>query len=130
MGERHHIDHASLPMFERHAFVAVTSQDLARSREFWVDILGCAVVEERPGASLTVDAGGLRLRLDAGSGRGPGAAGPDPSIGLKVPSVQEAIDALNEAGLEQYPPIERGERGAFAIVRDPEGRAVILTEGD
>jgi catechol 2,3-dioxygenase-like lactoylglutathione lyase family enzyme len=115
-------------MFERHSFVAVTSRDLARSREFWVDIFGCAAVEERPGEFLTVDVGGLRLRLRAEDGREHVVAGLDPSLALKVASVQDAIDALNEAGLEQYPSIQRGEQGAYAILRDPEGRAVILTE--
>jgi catechol 2,3-dioxygenase-like lactoylglutathione lyase family enzyme len=115
---------------ERYAFVALTTTDLARQRAFWVDRMGFAVTEERPGEFFLVDAGGLRLCVDLADGDVHVAGGTDPVIGLKVGRLEEALATLRERGVSPAAPPAAGERGRYAVVRDPDGRAVILTEAD
>jgi catechol 2,3-dioxygenase-like lactoylglutathione lyase family enzyme len=52
-------------MFERYSFVAITTKDLSAARRFWVEQLGFRVTEESPSEFFIVDAGGLRLCVDA-----------------------------------------------------------------
>lgn len=117
-------------MFDRCSFVAVTTRDLARARRFWVEGLGCRVTEEEPGGHLIVDAGGLRLCIDLEDGDLHRAGGSDPVVGLKVTDLTATLRALASRGL----PAERGPlpgtRGAWALLRDPDGRGVVLTEAD
>lgn len=119
-------------MFQRYAFVAMTSSDLARARAFWSDTLGFAVTEEKVGEYFIVDAGGLRLCVDADDGEvhRAGARGADPTIGLRVASLAETLARLEERGVRPEGGPVDGERGAHAIIRDPDGRAVVLTEHD
>ncbi len=117
-------------MFERYSFVAVTTRDIDAARRFWVDRLGFAVTEEEPGHFFIVDAGGLRLCVDLEDGEVHRAGGMDPVIGLKVRSVDQTLAALAERGVHctKAPATHRG--GRYAELRDPDGRAVILTESD
>lgn len=117
-------------MFDRYAFVALTSTDLAAARQFWVDLLGCAVTEERSGEYFIVDAGGLRLCIDLADDRAHIAGRTDPTIGLKVRSVSEALLALARRGLTEPSDIVTTAKGSHAIIHDPDGRAVVLTEVD
>jgi catechol 2,3-dioxygenase-like lactoylglutathione lyase family enzyme len=117
-------------MFERYSFVAITTTDLARARSFWVDQLGFSVTEEKPGHFFIVDAGGLRLCVDLADGEIHLAGGTDPVIGLKVTSVEKTLALLSERGVQSEHEVVRGERGSYALLRDPEGRAVIVTEAD
>lgn len=117
-------------MFDRYAFVAVTSPDLGAARRFWVDQLGCAITEDRPGEFFIVDAGGRRLCIDRPDGRVHRAGGSDPTIGLKVESVDAALDALAAHGWEGRPQTVQAGSGRYAVIHDPDGHAVILTESD
>ncbi len=117
-------------MFERYSFVAITTADLARARGFWVDRLGFAVTEEEPGHHFLVDAGGLRLCVDASDGDVHVAGGADPVIGLKVASLSDALAALAERGVRPARGPVTGRRGSHAELRDPDGRTVIVTEVD
>ena len=117
-------------MFERYSFVAITSADLERSKRFWEGVLGCHVTEDKPGAFFIVDAGGPRLCVDAEDGNTHVVGSTDPTIGLKVSSVQQSLAALNSRGLNQHPEIVHAKRGAYAILRDPEGHSIVLTEAD
>jgi catechol 2,3-dioxygenase-like lactoylglutathione lyase family enzyme len=109
-----------MTLFERYAFVAITSTDLAAARRFWVDQLGCAVTEDRPGEFFIVDAGGLRLCIDRPDGGVHRAGGSDPTIGLKVAAVDAVLTALAARRWEERPQIVHAGRG----------RSVMLTEGD
>lgn len=117
-------------MFDRYSFVALTSTDLAAAQHFWVELLGCAVTEHRAGEFFIVDVGGLRLCVDLADGKTHFAGSTDPTIGLKVGSVKEALLALANRGLREAPPIVTTAKGSYTIIHDPDGRAVVLTEAD
>jgi catechol 2,3-dioxygenase-like lactoylglutathione lyase family enzyme len=88
--------------------------------------LGLAFVEERHGAGPThyaCDRDGFVLEIYP-STRDP-AVGWD-SLGIAVPSIQAAIDALVAEGFMAPPPTPVG--GPRAYVRDPDGRTVMLAE--
>ena len=116
--------------FERCSFVAVTARDLAGSRTFWVDQLGLSVTEEETGHFFIVDAGGLRLCVDTEDGDIHKRGGTDPVIGLKVSSVAKTLRDLEKRGVRPSKGPVPGRRGAWAVIRDPDGRAVVLTEAD
>jgi catechol 2,3-dioxygenase-like lactoylglutathione lyase family enzyme len=117
-------------MFERYAFVAVTTRDLDRARAFWAGQLGFQVTEEKPGQFFMVDAGGLRLCVDLADGETNTGGGGDPEIGFRVRSVAETIALLQDRGLTPVKGPVTDERGCWAAIRDPDGRAIILTETD
>jgi YD repeat-containing protein len=118
-------------MLEHYSFVAITTRDLERARAFWIGQLGFRILKEMPGKFFMIDAGGLRLCVDVEHGDEHVAAGSDPAIGFRVPSVDQAAAFLRERGL----PIARhsadgDEHGRWIEIRDPDGRAVILAEAD
>jgi catechol 2,3-dioxygenase-like lactoylglutathione lyase family enzyme len=114
----------------RYSFVALTTTDLSRQRTFWVDQLGFEVTEEKPGEFFIVNAGGLRLCVDLADGDVHIAGGKDPVIGLKVDSAMKALAVLASRGVAVTGEPKSEQRGSYAVVRDPDGRAVILTEAD
>ena len=117
-------------MIDRYSFVALSTTDLDRQRAFWVDQLGFPIREESPDEFFIVDAGGLRLCIDLADGDIHVAGGKDPVIGLKVDSVRRTLAALAGRGVEVPREPATAERGSYAVIRDPDGRAVILTETD
>jgi catechol 2,3-dioxygenase-like lactoylglutathione lyase family enzyme len=117
-------------MIIRYSFVALTTVDLARQRAFWVDQLGFEISEEAPGEFFIVDAGGLRLCVDVADGDVHVAGGKDPVIGLKVDSVRKTLAALADRGVAAAAEPVSAQRESYAVVHDPDGRAVILTEAD
>lgn len=117
-------------MFERYSFVALTTIDLGAARRFWVAQMGCIVTEEREAEFFIVNVGGLRLCIDVADGKTHRAGSTDPTIGLKVTSVKETLAALAKRGLNEEAEIVAAARGNYAIIRDPEGRAIVLTEAD
>jgi len=116
-------------LFERHAFVALTTRDLARARRFWVDALGFPLLQDEPGHFM-VDAGGVRLCVDTADGDLHREGSTDPVVGLRVPSLEAALAALAKRGVrpEKGPTPSRG--GSWALLRDPDGRGVVVTEYD
>ena len=110
--------------------MALTTVDLGRQRTFWVDQLGFTILEEEPGEFFIVDAGGLRLCVDLADGDVQVAGGKDPVIGLKVDSVRQTLATLASHGVTVPEKPTSAQRGSYAVVRDPDGRAVILTEAD
>ena len=117
-------------MFERYSFVAITTLDLDRARSFWVDALGFPITEEKAGHFFIVDAGGLRLCIDLADDEIHKIGGSDPIIGLKVQSVSETVRQLAARGIQCESTSSTGGRGNYATIRDPDGRAVIITESD
>ena len=117
-------------MFERYSFVAVTTANLDSARVFWSQGMGCAITEDKPGEFFMADVGGLRLCVDRADGTAHKSPGSDPIIGLKVKSVRDALLTFSRRGIT----IERGpvntERGAYAELRDPDGRLIVVTEMD
>lgn len=117
-------------MIVRYSFVALTTGDLARQRSFWVDQLGFEISEEAPGAFFIINAGGLRLCVDLADGDVHLTGGTDPVIGLKVDSVSKTLAELAGRGVAVPEQPISAQRGSYAVIRDPDGRAVILTEAD
>jgi predicted enzyme related to lactoylglutathione lyase len=117
-------------MIERYSFVAITTTDLGRQRVFWVDQLGFTLSEEQEGKFFIVDVGGLRLCVDLADGDVHVAGGKDPVIGLKVGSVKSALTVLASRGVEVPDAATSTEKGSYAVIRDPDGRSLILTEAD
>lgn len=106
----------------------VTTQKLASARKFWVEQLGFPVTEERPGESFICDVGGLRLWIDLKDSEEKLIRGADPAIGLKVRSVKMVLSSLAARGItEKVEPLS-ADAGLYAIIHDPDGRAVVLTE--
>jgi catechol-2,3-dioxygenase len=116
------------PLFERYTFVMVTTQNLASARKFWVEQLGFPVTEERPGESFIIDAGGLRLWIDLKDSEERVVKGSDPAIGLKVRSVEMVLNSLAARGITEKTEPLSARAGLYAIIHDPDGRAVVLTE--
>lgn len=117
-------------MFERYSFVATTTTNLAEAREFWVSKLGLPVREEQPGEFFIVDAGGLRLCVDLPDGQIHKGGSTDPVLGLKVATLEPVLAELSARGIRSDAGIESGAHGRFAVIHDPDGRDIILTEVD
>jgi len=115
-------------MFERYSFVAITTRNLAAARQFWVEQLGCRVTEERVDDYFIVDAGGLRLCIDLADGENHVEGSTDPVLGFKVASLREVLERLHDEGL--YETLVRKVADTHAVIHDPDGRSVVLTERD
>jgi hypothetical protein len=115
------------PLIDEYAFVMIGTRQLASTRLFWTQQLGCAVMDEQSGW-FAIDAGGLRLRIDFQDGSERSAREPDPVIGLKVHSVAIALSSLAARGLQETPEISTGPNGRYAIIHDPDGHAIVLIE--
>jgi len=116
-------------MFERYSFVALTTVDLDRARDFWVNTLGFLITEEAAGQFFIVDAGGLRLCIDRADDDIHKLGGSDPTIGLKVRAISDVLLRLASLGVVAELSDVPG-RGKYAVIRDPDGRAVIISESD
>ena len=121
---------AFLRVISRYSFVALTTVDLGRQKAFWVDQLGFGITEEKLGEFFMIDAGGLRLCVDLADGDVHVAGGKDPVIGLKVDSVRQTLETLASRGVDVPSASNSMEKRSYAVIRDPDGRAVILTEAD
>jgi len=121
----------SMPgIFERHAFVAITTTDVDAARAFWVDALGLPVIKEEEGHYFTVDAGGVRLCIDLADGELHKPGSTDPVVGLKVADLHAALAALAERGVRPVKgPVPAG-KGLYAVLRDPDDHHVVVTEFD
>jgi catechol 2,3-dioxygenase-like lactoylglutathione lyase family enzyme len=101
---------------ESRAFAGFSSNDLAKSRDFYSKTLGLEVTEEM---------GNLTLHLGGGSTV---IVYPKPNhqpatftvLNFPVADIEKAVDSLAKAGvkLERYDGFNQDERG---IMRDPEG---------
>jgi catechol 2,3-dioxygenase-like lactoylglutathione lyase family enzyme len=117
-------------MFERSSFVALTARNLDEAKAFWVKLLGFHVTEERANDYFIVDADELRLCVDREDGEVHRLGGADPTIGLKVDSATATIAELITRGLSEQPNVVTSARGLYAVIHNPEGRSVVLTEHD
>ena len=116
-------------LFERHSFVALTTTDLAAARRFWIDALGLTLLEEGPDHFM-VDAGGVRLCVDIADGDLHRPGGTDPVVGLRVAALGPCLAALAARGIHAERGPLPGRGGSWALLRDPEGRGVVITEYD
>lgn len=113
--------------------------DLARSRAFYVDVLGASVVREEPGSLLFLDLAGARLVLSVAGGPTPDkptvtfAALSDPDtvsaeLILRVADAQATYDALLARGATFLTPPVVFPWETRCFVRDPDGHLIEITQ--
>ena len=125
------------------ADVAVTHilvvSDTARSREFWVDVLGAELYREYGGTSVVLTFAGTWLLLVTGGG--PTADKPDVTFGpppdptavshamtLRVADCQASYETLLARGATFLtPPVDHGGE-IRCFLRDPDGHLVELSQ--
>ena len=102
--------------------------DVARSRTFYVDVLGLAVDDRRsaPPDFLFLDAGGCGLSLQgAAAANETAGAGPGMEIGFEVGDVAAVADRLRAAGYADVV-VQTMGWGSAVSVRDPDGHRLNL----
>jgi catechol 2,3-dioxygenase-like lactoylglutathione lyase family enzyme len=102
---------------ERCAFVALTTTDLPRARRFWVEQLALPVAEEDEDHFIA----------DGDVHR---AGSTDPVVAFEVASLAETLADLAERDVFAHRGPTAGPRGAYAELRDPDGRPIVLTEAE
>jgi catechol 2,3-dioxygenase-like lactoylglutathione lyase family enzyme len=113
--------------------------DPARSREFWVDVLGAEVYREYGGTSVVLRFAGTWLLLV--SGGGPTADKPtvvfappadvdrvSHAMTLRVPDCQAAYEALRSRGASFLTPPHDWGPEVRCFLRDPDGHLVELSQ--
>lgn len=116
-------------MFERYAFLAITTKDLEKSKTFWTETLEFKLVEEEKDRFCMIDVGGLRLCIDLEDEEHK-AGSSDPIVGLKVSSLSDTLSILKEKGIEPVKGPIAGSKGQWATIQDPDHRTIVLTEHD
>ena len=113
--------------------------DTARSREFWIDVLGAELYREYGGSSVVLTFAGTWLLLVTGGG--PTADKPDVTFAppsdpstvshamtLRVADCRAAYDALLARGATFLtPPVDHGSE-IRCFLRDPDGHLVELSQ--
>jgi catechol 2,3-dioxygenase-like lactoylglutathione lyase family enzyme len=112
----------------------VPSSDLARSRRFYEDLLGLAVVEETP-IALVLDAEGTQLRVTL---VGDFTPFPFTVVGWEVDEIRARLADLGARGVEpvRYDSLEQDDAGVWtapagaliAWFRDPDGNTLSLAQ--
>jgi catechol 2,3-dioxygenase-like lactoylglutathione lyase family enzyme len=113
--------------------------DLARSRDFWIDVLGAELYREYGGTSVVLKLAGTWLLLV--SGGGPTADKPsvtfrppaDPdrvshAITMRVADCRAAFDALTARGGRFLTPPHDWGGEIRCFLRDPDGHLVEISE--
>ena len=111
-------------------------KDVQRAVDFYTTHLGFKLEHQQLPAFATVSLGDLKLLLS-----GPGASGSRPMpdgrrqdpggwnrIVLRVGNVQQAIDALMNAGVKFRNQMESGPGGRQVQIEDPDGNPIELFE--
>jgi catechol 2,3-dioxygenase-like lactoylglutathione lyase family enzyme len=102
--------------------LTLTSRDLARSRAFYTGKHGFRVVDEHAGRSFVVDAGGVKLHVDAEGARSPLTAA-EPRLVFNTHKLAERCMELRDAGVSV-----EGPRDGRAELSDPDGHPITLLE--
>lgn len=112
-------------------------REVARSRRFYVDVLGAKLVLEGPPTMLRFHNSWLVLSAEAGpTDDRPGVSALAPrsekafasALNLRVPNLQEVYDHWRERGAAFLtPPIEH-EDGIRCYLRDPDGHLIELAQ--
>jgi catechol 2,3-dioxygenase-like lactoylglutathione lyase family enzyme len=110
------------------------SDDLDRSRTFFRDVIGLALVEQDPYACV-FDANGTQLRINLVA---PFQRPPHTVLGWVVPDIAAATEALGARGVrfERYDGMAQDDSGVWttpngdrvAWFKDPDGNTLSLTQ--
>lgn len=101
--------------------LTVTARDLERSRAFYTQKLGFAIVDEGE-RSFVLDAGGVRLQVAADGGRSPLDAA-EPRLVFRTTALSQRCLRLRDLGVSVEGPV-RGR----AELSDPDGHPITLCE--
>src|SRR5256885_2412208 len=107
--------------------LALTSKDLARSRAFYAGKLGFKVLEDLSNRSFVVDAGGIKLHVDASGARSP-LAQAEPRLVFQTNQLSQRCTALRDQGVSVEGP-RRVDDQVIAELSDPDGHPITLVEG-
>lgn len=112
------------------AFIATS--DIQRARDFYVDTLGCGLIERTPYA-VVMNVGGTELRITLVNYFEPH---PHAVLGFEVGDVQAEVRALREKGVEflELATVDQDEDGIFHVpgggevawFLDPDGNQLTL----
>lgn len=109
--------------------VVIFVTDLAKSRSFYVDLLGLPVagqsemlIEFFPGAVTTLGVS-LALHEDARS-----LVGRHTGISLKIDDIVEVCERLKNGGAHFVEPLESSPWGKMAVVQDFDGNMIALVD--
>lgn len=109
--------------------VVVFVTDMARAKQFYVDLLGLPIagqsemlIEFFPGASTTL---GLSLALHEEARK---LVGRHTGLTLKVEKIEELCEKLNTAHAHFIEPLESSPWGKMAVVADPDGNQLALVD--
>jgi catechol 2,3-dioxygenase-like lactoylglutathione lyase family enzyme len=104
---------------ESHAFAGFSTNDLAKSREFYGKTLGLEITEEMGNLTLHF-AGGSTVIVYPKPNHEPATF---TVLNFPVADIEKAVDSLTKAGvkLERYDGFNQDARG---IMRDPNGPAI------
>jgi catechol 2,3-dioxygenase-like lactoylglutathione lyase family enzyme len=106
--------------------VTFVTKNLAKSRAFWVDRLGFAVVKEEPDRFVMVNAGTFRLCIDRADdvqrAKGGGA-----SLLFRVRNVAKTAKELDARGVA-YEQFTGARVGDYLEASDPDGYRIVFAE--
>ncbi len=113
----------------------VTIVDVARAKQFYVEVLGLKLVSEEPPFALVFDANGIMIRAGMGKERPPVQG---TVLGWQVPDIAAVVTDLVQAGVqfERYQGLKQDEHGVWtsptgakvAWFKDPDGNVLSLSE--
>lgn len=106
--------------------VSIVTRHLGKSRAFWVDRLGFAVVKEEPDRFVMINAGTFRLCIDRADEAHP-AKGGGASLIFRVRNVGKTAKELDARGVGYE--LFTGERiGDYLETADPDGYRIVFAE--
>ena len=106
--------------------VTFVTRNLAKSRAFYVDRLGFAIVHEEPDRSVVVNVGTFRLCLERADEAHP-AKGGGASLHFRVRNVAKTAKELDERGVG-YESFTSPRSGDYLETSDPDGYRLVFAE--
>ena len=113
-------------------FATIRTRDLAAALNFYQGALGLNIdrrFQAGPNEIVFLAAGGIQLELVAGPESGEKRAGDNLSLGFAVGDLDSTLAGLAEAGITPVSgPASPNPHVRFALIRDPDGVLIQLTE--
>jgi catechol 2,3-dioxygenase-like lactoylglutathione lyase family enzyme len=105
---------------QRLQFFTIHTRDLGKARQFYVEVLGFPIVEEREGEFFQVSIAGVPVCVDLDTS----FTGQPNQIGITVGDLESTMAALRKLGLAIAE--GRSTKETWAAVKDPDGHEVIF----
>lgn len=114
------------------SFNTIRVRDLDRALKFYQGVLGLSIARRFQAGSnqiVFLETGGAELELIAGPEGEGTVPGTNLSLGFDVDSLEQILAELERAGVSLYSgPINPNPHVRFALVKDPDGVLLQLTE--